>query len=405
MHALIGHRREIRPRRRTARRMALVALAAQLAPMPALAHPDGAALDSLNAADLRLASVGYRLATANPAGCATPARLTGLILHELGEYGVGERDLIARHYRLSDGIGVLGIVPGSAADAAGLRAGDEIVRIGDADVGIAPAALPQAVSYARIDRAGTIMAAALAGGVTQLHVRRGDAAVTIAIAGVAGCGGDMVLAPSRAFNAWSDGAHVVVTTRLLAAAADDDELAFIVAHEMAHNNLRHRERLGTAGNGLFASFGKAAARIKETEIEADTTAIGLMSEAGYRLEAATRFLERVGKGRLLDIATTHPGTGRRIGIVTAAIAATRSSQALAAFDTAAWRNGAAPLPMGVAPRASFTGSWQAISSTRGIVQDMQDRLAIMPPAGRVRDVTPGPDPLGGPPWLPLAGPR
>src|SRR3546814_17247433 len=56
---------------------------------------------------------------------------------------------------------------------------------------------------------------------------------------------------------------------------DDAELAAAIAHELAHNILRHRARLDAAGvdRGLAKQFGRNARMFKQTEIEADRPSV------------------------------------------------------------------------------------------------------------------------------------
>ena len=66
---------------------------------------------------------------------------------------------------------------------------------------------------------------------------------------------------------------------------DDGELAFIVAHEMAHNISRHRASLRGI-SPLLAQLGIRALRVKVPDkIEADQQAIAIMHAAGYDLRA------------------------------------------------------------------------------------------------------------------------
>jgi hypothetical protein len=130
-----------------------------------------------------------------------------------------------------------------------------------------------------------------------------------------GCGGEFGLAAGGSLEAWSDGRHVVVSRGMVNFARTDDELAFVVAHEMAHNMLRHSQQLHDVPTGFASNFGSYAARIKRTEMEADSLAVVLMRRASYAPDKAIAFLKRSGKRRWWAFSTTHPGTGERIKIV------------------------------------------------------------------------------------------
>lgn len=93
-----------------------------------------------------------------------------------------------------------------------------------------------------------------------------------------------------------------VTAGLMAFTADDEaQLAALVAHEMSHNLLGHRQRLAATGN--------SNKQILETEIEADRLSVWLMANAGYDTQAALHFMERF--GRRTDLWIFSAGTHLR----------------------------------------------------------------------------------------------
>jgi len=274
----------------------------------------------LAAQDLRLARIGYRIAVQNADRCPSPDRLTGLLLHDRAAYDARDRALVGTRFGLGEGFGIRDVVEGGAADRAGLRRGDEIVALnGDAMALFEPGMIGPKASYARTEAFESLLDQALQRGPATLLLRRDGSLRTAHLAADTGCGGRWVVLPERAFNAWSDGNYVAVTTRLMTDIEDDSELAFVIAHEMSHNILRHQEQL-RGRSALLAQFGIGAARVKDTEIEADTLAVGLLARAGYDLGAPARFLMYAARKRPFDVPITHPGLKRRIGIVTAAIA-------------------------------------------------------------------------------------
>ena len=70
----------------------------------------------------------------------------------------------------------------------------------------------------------------------------------------------------------------------------DDELAAVIAHELAHTILHHRQRLEAAkvSQGLFAEFGRSKRLNARTEAEADLLSVHLLRNAGYDPAAALR---------------------------------------------------------------------------------------------------------------------
>ncbi|WP_260582134.1 M48 family metalloprotease [Sphingopyxis sp. PET50] len=117
-------------------------------------------------------------------------------------------------------------------------------------------------------------------------------------------------------QAAANGQLVRVTLRLASSIADDAEFAAVVAHELAHNILRHRERL--AG-------GRAVGLVRATEIEADRLSVWLMADAGYDPRAAIRFWERHPKPLIRD--ASHPPRRERIAAIEAEIEAMGAARA------------------------------------------------------------------------------
>jgi Peptidase family M48/PDZ domain len=304
----------------------LLALAGVVAvTMGSAADATGMSVRELGADQLRVATIGYRIAAANAQSCARPEMMSGIIAHDLTQYPAAARPLVSQAFSLHAGFGVLQIVPGSAADRAGLKIDDEILAIGNQVVEDQSAVDGARQSYAREDRFFGMLSATLAKGPARLLVRRAGQVLHLTIEGQAGCGGTVILSTSSDLNAWADGNRVMVTTAMIRQAANDDELAFVVAHEMAHNILGHANNPNDS-MGLFGLLGFGSARVKRMEVAADTYAVSLMNAADYSPFGGISFLQ--GASRRMwwsDLSLDHPSFGRRIKIVTAAIG--RLSQA------------------------------------------------------------------------------
>ena len=102
--------------------------------------------------------------------------MSGIIPHDLTQYPVASRSLVSQAFSLHAGFGVLQIVPGSAADRAGLKIDDEILAVGNASVEDQAAVDGARQSYSREDQFASTLSAALAKGPAPLLVRRGWAA-------------------------------------------------------------------------------------------------------------------------------------------------------------------------------------------------------------------------------------
>ena len=109
------------------------------------------------------------------------------------------------------------------------------------------------------------------------------------------CFGRVRMDDSRAVNA-SAGNGWITVTRGMMRATDDDELAFVVAHEMAHNVAWH-----------FRSS-------PSNELEADAIALRLVAQAGYDPLAGARLLARIKQRR----SRNYPEPAQRIAAIRAA---------------------------------------------------------------------------------------
>lgn len=286
----------------------------------------GVSVRTLGAEQMRVSTIGYRIAAASVRSCARPEMMSGIISHDLTQYPVASRTAVSQAFSMHGGFGVLQIVPGSAAERAGLHIDDEILAVDDASVED-PAAVAQArPSYEREARFQSILTNALERGPASLLVSRGGQVLRLTMRGDLGCGGDVILSDSSDLNAWSDGHRVVVTTAMMQQAANDDELAFIIAHEMAHNILGHAD--GHKDSlGLFGLLGFGSSRVKRMEMDADSYAVPLMSAAGYMPGAGVSFLKTASHHMWWsDLSMDHPSFGRRIKIVIAAIGRLQQQQ-------------------------------------------------------------------------------
>ncbi len=292
---------------------------------PGLAEGNGsvARFERLRDEDRRVATVAYRVATANVERCGRAvAAQPGFVLHSIDQYAPADRDEAARAFALGDRVGVMAVVDASPAAKAGLKPGDRLVAInGRAFDRVSADAAP---TRASVDHALGMLAAEMARGDVTLRVRApGDGERDVRFAAEYGCASAVEFAPGGGANAWADGARVMISDGLLLRCASDADLAFVIGHEMAHNLLGHRQRLAAMGvmaNSLLPLTDSGSAAMRETEEEADRFAVTLAAGAGYDLSGAAAFIGGL-LSRTAPTATTHPAIGRRLALLHAAIAA------------------------------------------------------------------------------------
>lgn len=303
--------------------LALTAMGGSV-PVQAVAAPTSGRFELLRMRDLRVATVAYRLSTTNAPLCArllTPA--LGFTLHGIEQYAPADRVAAARIFALGENVGVMGVVSGSPAERAGLRAGDQLVSVNGRDLGIHVQG--DTPTRASVDTVQRLLVDAMRRGAVSLRVTAGEKTRDVQFAAAQGCPSTVELIPGAALNAWADGGRVMVSEGLLDKCLTDDDLALVIGHELAHNLLHHRRRLAAEGivaNSLLPMTGAASQAIRDTEEEADRTGVALATAAGYDLAGAPSFL-----GTLFDpavaVAATHPDATRRLLLLRTAIDAAR----------------------------------------------------------------------------------
>jgi len=252
-------------------------------------------LDGLRQADARVAAIAWRLQTANVATCRDVASLPGFSIETLDQYAVAERAEATAAFALYDLPQVSAVVPDSAAAKAGLAVGDEIAKIDDVPV---PRAKGGAPSYDTTAAAEAAIAAALTHSPAKLTLT----SRTIYLPGDLGCASQVQLVPGAPLDASADGHYVQISGAMYQFADDDAELAFIVAHELAHNLFPEAKRVAGSGKGQRAA-----------ELAADRRAIAMIDRAGYDVSKVVPFLRRLSRKRALSwLDGSHPAWTPRI---------------------------------------------------------------------------------------------
>lgn len=304
---------------------ALLVLAVDSSASPALAADQSRAeelengLRALQAADLRIATIAFRLATANRDLCRTNVPLPGFVLANLDQYSGEFRPAAGRLFNIGEAPTVTALVPGGPAEQAGLAVGDRIMAVNGASLidadGDGRKRRPSRADYDSLGRGVERIDGALASGPATLTIERQGGMRTLTLVPVQGCPAAIQLLPSGKRDAGADGRMISLTTGMFDFTRNDDELATVIGHELAHNGLEHRLVLDAKDvkRGLLGQFGKNATRIRQTECEADHVGIYYMARAGYDISGVPDFYRRL--GRIYDLGPlsdrTHPSGRKR----------------------------------------------------------------------------------------------
>ncbi|MAC11863.1 MAG: peptidase M48 family protein [Sphingorhabdus sp.] len=325
-----------------------------LGPTPAAASQYASPYHELQAMDGQLATIGYRLATANAPLCERLDGATGLQLHDIAQYR--DRDAITGVFAFESPVEVEAVVPGSPGDTAGILPDDALVALHHETQTQRIKAMTEGLTddpYMRIQRIADAFAAATsAGHPVTLDLLRHGRPLSITLTPAPACATRFQLLIEKGYDAGADGRMVSVNLPLMqyALGAPDGEgqLAAVVAHEFAHNILRHRERLNAVDikRGIGRMFGKNPRRIRQTEEEADRLSVWLLANAGYDPASAIRFWERFGRehGEGLISDGTHARWKERAKAI---------DEEIARLPTAATRDGAKVPPILTQPLPSL----------------------------------------------------
>lgn len=319
-------------------RLLALALAAVVASAPATllgaqgSDPTTAvALHTLQEKEARLFNIGWRLVTGNAAFCDNAAPAIGLLLHDA--YSYANPDAVIAAAGLDGPIGVQAVADDSPAAKAGLIPNMTVTAIERRELANWP--IDDDAGWRRMADINTALEDRLREhGTVLLHFRQasledeGEALLQ----GTLACATRFELLPGSD-RVVADGDRVLLGDRFPGFGYSDELLAAAIAHELAHNLLRHRERLD--------SIGRSNRNVRETEREADRLMPWLLANAGYRPEAAVEFMGHWGPrssgGALGGIfrARSHDGWDERAELIAAELP--KVQQAISQEGRADWR--------------------------------------------------------------------
>jgi Zn-dependent protease with chaperone function len=288
----------------------------------AAANPSLGRWEKLRSDDLRVAGVAYRLSLANAQLCANAvAPLRGFVLHSIDQYDSADRQEAARSFALGSHVAVMAVVSSGPAQRSGLQADDQLVSVNGRSLSVAKAVSNTGSTNEAVAFAQGILAEEMAKGEVKLRISRGAQIHEARFAADIGCASDVELLPGAGVNAWADGKRVVVSDGLIAHCRTDNDLALVIAHELAHNLLRHSERLSAVSSGHRRLQMRTSSAEQETEEEADRLGVRMATAAAYDLSGALPFVTALlGADDEGTIGGTHPTSARRLALLRAEIA-------------------------------------------------------------------------------------
>ncbi len=229
--------------------------------------------------------------------------------------------------------------PPTVINSAGsLRAGDRITAINGQRVPYGPN------GWTMLNQTGGNLAQR--GQPITLTAERGRQTVSAEYNVAQACAFNLAVQNNNQWNAFADGDTVHIESKLANDVTNDDDLAFVVAHELAHNVLQHVAKqqqnvmagaaVGLALEAIVAGLGGGqmsgeGARLgagmggmqysQEFEREADYVGLYILAGTGYDLNAGPRIARRIAEQdpRAIRYATSHPSSADRAASLMATI--------------------------------------------------------------------------------------
>jgi hypothetical protein len=270
----------------------------------------------------KLHDVGWQLVRGNAAYCTRTTAAIGLQLQDLASFGAP--DFVRAALHMQGDFAVQTSARGSPAARSGaFTANREIARIDSVDPNQWEAG--ERLHWQRIDRAHDWIDNALEAKGAITFTFADGTATTLAPVRVCATRFELV---SDQKVARANGTRVFLGTDSPAFAYDEPVFAAIVAHELAHNLLRHRVWLD--------QHKRTQKNVRRAEREADRLIPWLLANAGYDPAAGVTFMQTWGPrhdGGLLR-ARTHDGWDERADFIAAELP--RIKALMAQHGTADW---------------------------------------------------------------------
>ena len=293
------------------------------------------ALQRLQEHHLRVDAMAYRLAQANAELCPKRAGLPGFSLFQTAQLQRELRGAARDVYGVGDQVSLFTVTPDTPAARAGLKPGETLLAI-DGERLRQPTSGARLTSADEAERAGKQLDKAMEGSrPVRLRVAGRDGEREVVLQPETGCAYDVLLFQADDVNAAADGKRVMMTTGMSRYVQNDDELAIVLGHELAHNAMRHRDRMAAStrlarAGGLIGSvligvttgvgvdlYSLAARGTKQTRLtlerEADYVGLYFAARAGYDVSGAMGFWRRFAADYpgATYTRSAHPGSPER----------------------------------------------------------------------------------------------
>ncbi|HEY0844407.1 MAG TPA: peptidase M48 [Noviherbaspirillum sp.] len=273
----------------------------------------------------RLYRVAAPLLISNTELCPDHARsLLGFTAKTKYSYSDDYADAAQNALGLGDALQVMDVLPGTGAEAVGLRHGDVLVAAEIEPLPQGPGAEHEAAAIIGSEMQGR----------SELHltIERDGERLAPDVPLTPACAMVVQLGNTETVNSYSDGHRVMITRGMLDFVTSDLELAYVLAREMATNVIEPRPAMDEIIDALhtlspeagvsdptpvIAPFSAAA------DAAIDELALDMVARAGFPVEGAFRFWQRLAATYPANVpdshTSLHPSVDVRLDAVRRAI--------------------------------------------------------------------------------------
>ena len=284
-------------------------------------------LEQIVAMQDRLDKVGGKLLINNADLCRRQLRnLLGFSVANKYSYSPALASMATETYGLGERLQVMNVIEGSGAAAAGLKQGDQLLKIDNRNVPTGPSAERDTVEMLSsiVSRNKPV----------RLTVLRNKSRHNVIVPLTPSCGFRIELGHASNVSAYSDGSRILVTQGMMIFTKSDQELAYVIAKEMAHNVLDHAKSLNNtrAASALIDNLIHTNANQKPSinasglkpmskkfDIDADTLSLAMALRANYDIDDAPRFWRRLAyrfpATNVRNYTAQHPSTSARMDVL------------------------------------------------------------------------------------------
>jgi hypothetical protein len=232
------------------------------------------------------------------------------------------QDAAVSLFDMGENLQVIAVADESPAAAAGMKVDDVIISVNGESAPVGKEATQRMTDLMKKQTKD--------GKDIELVIHQEGINKTLSITPVEVCKYPVLIVENDAVNAMANGNQILIFQGMMDFSRTDHELAVVVAHELAHNSMRHIEAqktnffigflfdiLITGLTGVDVGIRNAAARAysKDFEAEADYVGMYIMARNGSEIDDAPEFWRRMGIKHPGSIqqnhAASHPSTPER----------------------------------------------------------------------------------------------